>query len=100
MKLRFAPRAESDLADIYAYIARENPTAAERVRTAILDMTQIVTRRPYLGVQTGSSTLLRSVLVGRYQYRIHYSLMADELVILHIRHTARRPWSPDEPSDD
>jgi hypothetical protein len=64
-----------------------------------LKKAEIVARRPYLGMQSGSSKTLRSILVGPYQYRIHYSLTADELVVLHIRHTARRPWSTDADDD-
>ena len=42
MKLRFAPRAESDLAEIHDYIAGNDPTAAERARKRFL------TRRRWL----------------------------------------------------
>jgi toxin ParE1/3/4 len=100
MKLRFAPRAERDLDDIHSYIARENPAAADRVRNAILNKAQIVARGPYLGMQSGTSKTLRSVLASPYQYRIHYSLTVDELIVLHIRHTARRPWSPNDDDHD
>jgi hypothetical protein len=37
MKLRFTPRATSDLAAIADYIGERNPAAARRVRDAILD---------------------------------------------------------------
>src|SRR5579862_1768035 len=40
MKLRFTPRATRDLADIADYIHERNPTAALRVRAAILDSLQ------------------------------------------------------------
>lgn len=73
MKLRFTPRAE-----IHDYIAKDNLAAADRVRKAILDKAQLVARQPYLGIPSGVSKFLRSILVGRYQYRIHYSL-TDEL---------------------
>lgn len=99
MKLRLTPRAERDLIEIHEYIARENLTAADRVRKAILDKAETVARRPYLGMQSGSSKTLRSILASPYQYRIHYSLTADELVVIHIRHTARRPRSPDAADD-
>ena len=33
---------------------------------------------------------MRIILVGRYPYRIYYRAEADEIVILHIRHTARK----------
>jgi hypothetical protein len=32
--------------------------------------------------------------LGRYPYLIFYSVSAEELVILHIRHGARKPVEP------
>jgi plasmid stabilization system protein ParE len=100
MKLRFAPRAEKDLGEIHDYIAGYDPAAADRVRQAILDKAQVIARQPSLGMPSSGSKFLRSVLVGRYQYRIHYSLGTEEVSIIHIRHTARRPWPPHEHGDD
>jgi toxin ParE1/3/4 len=99
MRLLFTPRAEKELGQIHDYIAKENPGAAA-VRTAILAKAQMAARRPFLGVRTGESDQLRSILVERYQYRIHYALSGDDLIVLHIRHTARQPWSPEAASDD
>jgi len=99
MKLRFTPRAESDLVEIHDFIATENPAAADRVRSAILAKAKVAARKPYLGMQSGSSKRLRSILVTPYQYRIHYSITVDKLVVLHIRHTARRSWSPNTDHD-
>ncbi len=42
MKLRFTPRAAQDLTGIADYIRLHNIAAATRVRTAILDATQIL----------------------------------------------------------
>jgi plasmid stabilization system protein ParE len=41
-----------------------------------------------LGVRVAFST--------RYPYRIYYRIGPDEIVILHIRHAARRPLLPGE----
>jgi hypothetical protein len=35
---------------------------------------------------------LRSRLVARYPYRIHYRVEDADVWIIHIRHSARRPW--------
>jgi plasmid stabilization system protein ParE len=37
-----------------------------------------------------SDPLLRILQPTRYPYRIYYTVQSDEIVILHIRHTARR----------
>jgi toxin ParE1/3/4 len=46
MKLRFAPRATRDVAEIGDYLRSRNPLAAERVRAAILDSLQSLVRFP------------------------------------------------------
>lgn len=43
MKLRFTPRATQDLTAIGDYIRSKNPTAALRVRAAILETLQMLT---------------------------------------------------------
>jgi plasmid stabilization system protein ParE len=34
--------------------------------------------------------------VGRYPYLLFYSIAAEEVVVLHVRHAAREPLSADE----
>ena len=33
-------------------------------------------------------------VVGRYGYKIFYSVGVDAIEILHVRYGARRPWPP------
>jgi toxin ParE1/3/4 len=35
---------------------------------------------------------VRAVLVLRYPYKIFYRHRGETIEILHVRHTARRPW--------
>jgi plasmid stabilization system protein ParE len=39
---------------------------------------------------------VRAVLVLRYPYKIFYRVRGDTVEILHIRHTAQRPWVGNE----
>jgi toxin ParE1/3/4 len=93
MTLRFTPRARNDLRDILEYIAKENPAAADRVRRAFLDAAKLVATRPHLGLRNAKIPELRSRLVARYPYRIHYRVEDADVWIIHIRHSARRPWN-------
>jgi toxin ParE1/3/4 len=93
MTLRFTPRARNDLRDILKYIANENPAAADRVRLAFMDAIKLIGTRPHLGIRSSKVAELRSRLVRRYPYRIHYRIEGDDLWIVHIRHSARRPWN-------
>jgi toxin ParE1/3/4 len=92
MTLRFTPRARNDLRDILEYIAKENPVAADRVRQAFLDAAKLVATRPHLGIRNAKVPELRSLLVARYPYRIHYRVEDTDVWIIHIRHSTRRPW--------
>lgn len=73
------------------YIAKENPAAAVRVGRAIFDATALIAARTYLGIRNARAPELRSRLVTRYPYRIHYFVEDADVWIVHIRHSARRP---------
>lgn len=93
MTPRFTRRALNDLRDILEYIAKENPAAADRVRVAFLDAIKLVGTPPHLGMRNSKAPELRSRLVTRYPYRIHYRVEGAEVWIVHIPHSARRPWN-------
>ena len=91
MTLRFTPRARDDLREIMDYIAKDNPVDADRVGQAIFDACALIAARPYLGIRNARAPELRSRLVKRYPYRIHYFVENANVWIVHIRHSARRP---------
>ena len=91
MTLRFTPRARDDLREIMDYIAKDNPVGADRVGRAIFDARALIAARPYLGIRNARAPELRSRLVTRYPYRIHYFVEDADVWIVHIRHSARRP---------
>jgi plasmid stabilization system protein ParE len=90
MRVRYTPRAFADLDDIRIYISQHNPIAALKV---VATIERIVTRLgdfPDSG-QRSDELDVRVVFSTRYPYRIYYRIRQDEISILHIRHTARRP---------
>jgi plasmid stabilization system protein ParE len=95
MKLRYTARARADLEEIFQYIVSDNPYAAQRVYRAILDTIELIAAAPHAGIQNAVRPELRSRLVRRYPYRVHYSAVDGELWIIHIRHASRRPWIGD-----
>jgi toxin ParE1/3/4 len=76
--------------------AADNPAAAERVRQAILEAIDLVAGRPYIGIRNARATDLRSKLVSRYPYRVHYLVRESGIIVVHIRLTARQPWTGDQ----
>ena len=91
MTLQFTPRARDDLRQIIDYIAKENLAGADRVSRAIFDACALIAARPHLGIRNARAPELRSRLVSRYPYRIHYFVEDADVWIVHIRHSARRP---------
>lgn len=85
MRLRLTPRATQDLATIGDYIRSRNPSAAMRVRAAILETLRMLTSFPRAGrAQTVEG--VRKIVTRRYPYIVYYSLddTAEEVVILTI----------------
>lgn len=90
MSLRFDARALADLREIHSYIAAHgSPTAAEAVRRHLLARIDRLRRHPLMGVSTDHPHI-RVLPPTRFPYRIFYSAQADDVVILHVRHTARQ----------
>ncbi|MBI5131037.1 MAG: type II toxin-antitoxin system RelE/ParE family toxin [Rhodopseudomonas palustris] len=97
MTVRFTLRARDDLRAILGYLTAESPAAAERVRQAMVNTIRSIAERPHLGIRNAKAPELRSRLVGRYPYRIHDLVEAADLWIIHIRHSARRPFDVEAP---
>ena len=88
MRIRFAPRAFADLGDIHSYLFERNPKAARELVAFVEKLARGLGDFPELG-QRSDELDVRVILLGRYPYRVYYRAEADEIVILHIRHTAR-----------
>jgi toxin ParE1/3/4 len=90
MKLRFTPRAVHDLSAIADYIREQNPPAALRVRTAILESLQSLVLFPQVG-RPQKVEGVRKLVTRHYRYLVYYTVdeQAEEVVILAIQHPAR-----------
>ncbi len=74
MIIRYRTQALADIDEIFQYLHARSPSGALNVLRAI-----------YAGD-------IRVKVVRRYRYKIFYSVSGDSIEIVHIRHTARRPW--------
>ena len=95
MKVRYTPRAFADLDIIRTYISQFNPAAAGRVVTLVEKIVKRLGDFPESG-QHADELDTRIAFSPRYPYRIYYRIVAEEILILHIRHAARRPLQPGE----
>ena len=93
MRVRFTPRAFSDLEVIRTYINQFNPAGAGRVISLIEKIALRLGDFPESGRPTDELDA-RVVFSRRYPYRIYYRIAFGEVMILHIRHAARRPLQP------
>ena len=92
MRVRFTATALAEIDEICSYVEQDNPTAASNVAAAIARTIVRLTKRPKTApiVYEGK---VRAKLVERYQYRIFFELVDDELIIRNVRSTRRlRPW--------
>jgi toxin ParE1/3/4 len=88
MKLRYDPRALSDLQEIFDYIATEDRTAAARVISRIEHAIGRLRILPYSG-RPGHKPGLRILTVPSLPYIVVHRVLDDFVEVLAIFHTAR-----------
>jgi len=91
---RFSPRAARDLDDHCARISADNPVAADRVHTAILDFADLIARHPEIGRRirgAGSrQSEIRWLVVPRYRnYLLFFQPDADSIMVVRVLHAAQ-----------
>ena len=91
MKVRYRSRAFADLEDIGRFLEPRSPSGARNVLRAIRDAVDEIARTPH-GFRKTSDPDVRVKVLGRYRYKIFYSVSGDTIEIIHIRHAVRRPW--------
>jgi toxin ParE1/3/4 len=84
VKLRYAPRAHADIADIHEYISRHNAGAATSVVRQIRLTSRLLARHPGLGRETDIPGV-RVFPTARYAYLVYHRVSGDEVVIIHVR---------------
>lgn len=84
MKLRYAPRARSDITRIYEYIAQHDTRAATAVVRQIRLTSDLLAQHPGLGQKTDIPGV-RVLPTARYSYLIYHRVRESELIIIHVR---------------
>jgi addiction module RelE/StbE family toxin len=100
MKVEWTVPAETDLDELFDYIARDSAVYAEQFVDRVLESVARLSDQPKMGraVPEADSDNIRE-LVFRKNYRIIYVLRTDRIQILAIIHAARdlesaqsKPW--------
>jgi toxin ParE1/3/4 len=85
---------EDSLADLEAildYIREDNPVAARKFGTSLLNHVDLLAAFPHLGMSVNKRSGVRKLLLS--PIRIYYQIREEigVIEILHFRHAARRP---------
>ena len=87
-RLVFAESAARDLRDIVAYIALDNPQAAENVYRRLQECADRLRQFPELG-RPGRLPQTRELSVATLPYLIVYEADAETVTVLAVFHTSR-----------
>lgn len=93
MKLRYTQKAIAELDGILADIEARSPQGALRVQARIQAITKLLLQFPKSG-QLTAIPALRRLVATPYPYLIFYQHEIDEIVVVSVRHAARRRSGP------
>jgi toxin ParE1/3/4 len=89
MTVRWLAHALSDLIDIQAHIAEDDPVAARAVRLKIDAVVQLLGEQPLLG-RRGRASGTRELVIPGTPYVVAYKVIDGHPTILAVLHGARR----------
>ena len=93
MRVEYSRRAVADLRKISVDSRRTfGDRVAEALESRIRTVVDLVSREPLSTPEVEQRPGLHVVPLTRYPFKIFYRIVDDSVRILHIRHTARRPW--------
>jgi addiction module RelE/StbE family toxin len=87
--IRWTEAARADLRAIHGFYVDRSPAGAERVVGTILKAANGLMAFPLLG-RVGRIEGTRERVLGRYPYRIVYTIEGATIVILRIRHSGQQ----------
>ena len=94
MKIEYSKRAVADLHKISAAGRRAfGDLVAEALEARIRAVVDRISRDPLSAPEVEQRPGRHAVPLIRYPFKIFYRVLDDRVTILHIRHTARRPWT-------
>lgn len=92
MRVIWTEPALDEIARVYEYLLDFNPRAAKRVAEGLHDAGESLNHLPHRG-RPVPGTIMRDVITS-FPYVIRYAVVGNDVLILRIRHTSRRPTIP------
>ena len=93
MKVEYTKLALADLRKIAADSREYGDVVAASVEARISRVVAHISKHPEAAAPVGERPGMRVIPLIRYPFKIFYRVLEDRVRILHIRHTARRPWT-------
>jgi len=97
-RVEITPSAESDVEEAYCYIRDDSPVNAVRWRKKLYEIASTLSQFPEgCGISLENDFVdfeVRQKLHG--SYRILFTIDGNRVIVLHVRHGARRTMRPDE----
>lgn len=90
MQVKWLKKALDNLDHEAAYIAQENPVAAQKVVRIILDAVALLADQPAMG-SPGRIAGTRELVIPDTRYLIPYRVKNGQVEILRVFHTSRKP---------
>jgi toxin ParE1/3/4 len=89
LEIVWSPLARARLREVRAYVALDNPDAAERLGTRIVTMVDALRLFPHLG-RAGAEPGTRELVIGGTPYVAAYRVRGNQVTINTIWHGAQR----------
>jgi toxin ParE1/3/4 len=90
VKVRFTRKAQANLGAIFRHVSADNPEVAATLVLRIERLIEKLALYPQLGRRTEPPGR-RVLTVPGIPYRVFYRITENEIRILTVRHTSRRP---------
>ncbi|MBI1867532.1 MAG: type II toxin-antitoxin system RelE/ParE family toxin [Methylocystis sp.] len=95
MRVRYRAQALADIDEIRRYLQKRSPSGARNVLRSIYAAVKFIADNPRGSEETDDPDVHVKVIL-EYPYKIFYSIHAEGVEILHVRHSARRPWEGEQ----
>ena len=100
MRVRYTEPAAIDLEENISYLRDNAPAVVAAFADSIDDAVRQLLEHPYSAQETEQRGIRRKY-IRRFRYAVFYVVEGDEVVILHIRHAARRwPWEAESKQEE
>ena len=85
----WSPLARTRLREIYSYVAKDKPTAADRLATRIVAVVEALRTYPRLG-RMGTKPGIRELVIGGTPYVVLYRVRGKRVIINTVNHGAQQ----------